>query len=385
MNNTLFLHPDRLSVSEFAALCEQPLTLSDYPLAADAQKKVLIYRAQTLLDSAQTDKVAVFSELHRALSSGPGVLVIKNAYPDLAVIARHNRVFEAIFQAESANGGGGDHFAAAGSNGRIWNSLQKAAEQDADAFIDYYANPTLALVSEAWLGPWYQMTAQVNVVRPGGKAQQPHRDYHLGFQENRDVQRFPLPLQQLSQYLTLQGAVAHSAMPLESGPTQLLPFSQRYAGGYLAWRQPAFIDYFQRHAIQLPLEQGDALFFNPALFHAAGDNLTADRVRIANLLQISSAFGKPMETVNRLRLLQAIYPALRQRHRQGGLGEAGLAALVAAAADGYSFPTNLDSDPPIGGLAPQTQQQLLLQALDEDWDAPQFTQQLERQRQLRSA
>jgi len=385
MQDNLFLHPDRLSISEFAAQCEQPLTLSDYPLAAEAQKKVLIYRGQTLLDGAQTDKAAVFGELHRALSSGPGVLVIKNAYPDPAVIVRHNRVFEAIFQAEAANGGGGDHFAAAGSNGRIWNSLQKAAEQDADAFIDYYANPTLALVSEAWLGPWYQMTAQVNVVRPGGKAQQPHRDYHLGFQENRDVQRFPLPLQQLSQYLTLQGAVAHSPMPLESGPTQLLPFSQRYAGGYLAWRQPAFIDYFQRHAIQLPLEQGDALFFNPALFHAAGDNLTANHVRIANLLQISSAFGKPMETVNRLRLLQAIYPALRRRHQQGTLGEAGLAALVAAAADGYSFPTNLDSDPPIGGLAPQTQQQLLRQALQEDWDTPQFTQRLARQQQLRSA
>lgn len=33
------------------------------------------------------------------------------------------------------------------------------------------------MVSEAWLGPGYQLTAQVNVVRPGGKAQEPHRDY----------------------------------------------------------------------------------------------------------------------------------------------------------------------------------------------------------------
>lgn len=34
-----------------------------------------------------------------------------------------------------------------------------------------------ALVSEAWLGPGYQITAQTNIVKPGGKAQQPHRDY----------------------------------------------------------------------------------------------------------------------------------------------------------------------------------------------------------------
>ena len=35
---------------------------------------------------------------------------------------------------------------------------------------------------EAWLGPNYQMTAQVNLVHPGGDFQQAHRDYHLGFQ-----------------------------------------------------------------------------------------------------------------------------------------------------------------------------------------------------------
>ena len=34
-----------------------------------------------------------------------------------------------------------------------------------------------ALACEAWLGPGYQITAQTNVVKPGGKPQQPHRDY----------------------------------------------------------------------------------------------------------------------------------------------------------------------------------------------------------------
>lgn len=385
MTETLFLQPNQLSVNDFSLTCEQSLILSQYQLAAEAQKNVLIYHAATLLECAHTDKTAVLSELHRALSAGPGVLVIKNAYPDKTVIERHNAVFEAIFQEEAARGNAGDHFSAAGNNGRIWNSLQKAAQHDPESFIDYYANPTLALVSEAWLGPWYQMTAQVNVVRPGGKAQQPHRDYHLGFQENHEVKRFPLPLQLLSQYLTLQGAVAHSTMPLESGPTQLLPFSHQYPGGYLAWRCPEFIDYFQQHAVQLPLEQGDALFFNPALFHAAGNNITHDHVRIANLLQVSSAFGKPMETVNRLCLLQHIYPALLRRYQAEELQGAELAATIAAAADGYSFPTNLDSDPPLSGLAPQTQQQLLIQALQDGWLPQHFNQQLERQQQLRSA
>ena len=259
-----------------------------------------------------------------------------------------------------------DHFAKAGSNGRIWNALQKAALQSPESFAEYYANPLLGLIAEAWLGPGFQVTAQVNVVHPGGQAQQPHRDYHLGFQTNDVVERFPLPLHALSQHLTLQGAIAHSDMPLETGPTQLLPFSQQYALGYLAWRRTEFIDYFQQHAVQLPLNKGDLLFFNPALFHAAGTNRTADRQRMANLLQISSAFGKPMEAIDRDRMMLAVYPVLLANPNLDAH------AVVACTADGYSFPTNLDTDPPLQGLAPQTGQQLMLQALDERWPCSDF-------------
>lgn len=205
------------------------------------------------------------------------------------------------------------------------------------------------------------------MVHPGGQAQQPHRDYHLGFQTEDVVERFPLPLHALSQYLTLQGAVAHSDMPLETGPTLLLPFSQQYVLGYLAWRRPEFIDYFHHHAVQLPLNKGDLLFFNPALFHAAGTNHTPDRRRMANLLQISSAFGKPMETVNRERMMLALYPCLLQRLADQVLDAQELDAVIACTADGYSFPTNLDTDPPLHGLAPQTGQQLMFQALTERW------------------
>ena len=46
---------------------------------------------------------------------------------------------------------------------------------------------------------------------------------------------------------------------------------------------------------------------------------------------------------------------------------------IAACAEGYAFPTNLDRDPPIGGLAPQTQQQLMAKALEENWEPDVFT------------
>lgn len=100
--------------------------------------------------------------------------------------------------------------------------------------------------------------------------------------------------------------------------------------------------------MQLPLTKGDLLFFNPALFHAAGTNRTPDRQRMANLLQISSAFGKPMEALDRDRMMLAIYPALLANT---ALDAQAVEAVIGCTADGYSFPTNLATDPPLQGLA----------------------------------
>ena len=51
---------------------------------------------------------------------------------------------------------------------------------------------------------------------------------------------------------------------------------------------------------------------------------------------------------------------------------------IAACAEGYAFPTNLDRDPPIGGLAPQTQQQLMKKALAENWEPKTFNEALDK-------
>jgi len=53
---------------------------------------------------------------------------------------------------------------------------RKLAVKDPEAFVAYYANDVIAL-RRRLLGPAYQVTSQVNVVRPR-KAQEPHRDYH---------------------------------------------------------------------------------------------------------------------------------------------------------------------------------------------------------------
>jgi ectoine hydroxylase-related dioxygenase (phytanoyl-CoA dioxygenase family) len=352
-------------LDDFVALVGRTTDPADFPLAAEVVQNVLVYDADRLRDEvARPDGEDVVSaELVRALTDGPGVVALRGAFTDTSVVDRATAAFDAMIADEKAAGGAkGDHFAKAGANDRVWNALEKLALRDPATFVDYYANDVLALLARAWLGPGYQVTSQVNVVRPGGQAQDPHRDYHLGFLENDVVERYPTHVHLLSPVLTLQGAVAHSDMPVESGPTMYLPYSHQYAAGYLAWRLPEFRAYFGDHYVQLPLAKGDAAFFNPALFHGAGTNVSADVQRVANLLQVSSAFGRAMETVDRDRVLRAVYPELLARRAAGAPADA-LGRALAAAAEGYPFPTNLDLDQPVGGMTPASQAELAAQAL----------------------
>jgi ectoine hydroxylase-related dioxygenase (phytanoyl-CoA dioxygenase family) len=362
-------------IGAFTRLTEQSLDRADVPFAAEVLRNVPVYDVPELggVLSDPLRRRALMGEWGHVLGRSSGVLVLRRAHPDPSPIDAATAVYEAVIAAEKAAGGGGaDHFAKAGANDRIWNSLQKLCTADPEVFALYFGNDAIAAVCEAWLGPGYQMTAQVNLVRPGGAAQTAHRDYHLGFQTEEVAARFPAHAHDLSAVMTLQGAVAHCDMPVESGPTKLLPFSQLFRPGYMAYRRPEFREFFEAHCIQLPLAKGDALFFNPALFHAAGENRSAGIQRMANLLQVSSAFGRAMEAVDREAMCRQLYPAIRALRAAGRLDDAATDAAIAAAAEGYAFPTNLDTDPPLGGLAPETQAALFRRALAGDWSPADF-------------
>ncbi len=357
---------DCCRLEDFRAVVETITDLAEYPYADEVRENVLVYGARLRHHVAAPEgRRDVQAELARALTDGPGIVVFAGAFPDTDVVDRATAIFEVMIADQKAAGVvGGDHFAKPGANDRIWGALDKFAVRDPEVFAAYYGNDVIGLVSEAWLGPGYQVTSQVNVVNPGGKAQVAHRDYHLGFMSEEQSTAFPTHVHRLSPVMTLQGAVAHCDMPVVTGPTMYLPHSQKYAPGYVAFHQPEFTAYFDAHHVQLPLQKGDAAFFNPALFHGAGTNRSADVRRMANLLQVSSAFGRAMEAVDRSAMCRALYPVLLAQHTARA-DDRTVRNVVAASAEGYAFPTNLDRDQPIGGLAPETQAELVWRALQE--------------------
>lgn len=358
-------------LADFAAIVEQTTDLGDYPHASAINHNVVTYDCDRLR-SEVTDpdtRRALQAELAHAFLDGPGIVVFQGAFADTAVVDAATDVFRAMIAEQRASGMvAGDHYAKPGDNDRVWNALEKLAVDAPDVFVTYYANDIIAMASAAWLGPGYTLTSQINVVNPGGPAQSPHRDYHLGFMTIPTAEQYPAHVHQLSAALTLQGAVAHCDMPVESGPTMYLPNSQKYLLGYLAWRRPEFRDYFEQHRVQLPLTKGDAVFFNPALFHAAGTNRTTDVYRMANLLQINSPLGKCLESIDHHRMCNAVFPSLMAM-KGWGTPAIEIDNAITACANGYAFPTNLDRDQPIGGLTPDSQADVLRRAVGEGWSA----------------
>jgi ectoine hydroxylase-related dioxygenase (phytanoyl-CoA dioxygenase family) len=366
-SSTGYYTADACDLGEFKAITARLVDPTDIPHATGAPKNVPVYDVAALggmFGNADQRRV-LMAEWAEILRAGAGVFALKSACTDLAAIDAATAVFNDVIAAEKAGAGGGaDHFAAAGSNDRIWNSLQKLCEAAPQVFAHYHASAAINAACEAWLGPNYQMTAQVNLVHPGGQPQQAHRDYHLGFQSAEISATYPAHVHDLSPLMTLQGGIAHCDISIESGPTKLLPFSQTYRPGYAAWRRDDF---------------------RPALFHAAGANTTSNVHRMVNLLQISSPFGRAMETVDRTRMCKTLFPVLSRAWQTGEINEAALDVVLSATAEGYSFPTNLDRDPPVGGLAPLTQKAAMKQAIMADISQSEFETTLDRQDGARRA
>ncbi len=377
--NQSWVSVDAGNIDTFIKQVSQQTQLAQWPFASAVEQNLLVYSGDDVRAASVNPgtRKALMFEWARALQSGPGIVAIKNAMSDHEAIDATTELFTSMIEEQHRNNQvTGDHFAKPGSNDRVWNALEKHCVADPVGFARYFSNDTIALIAQAWLGPGYQITAQVNRVNPGGSAQKAHRDYHLGFMTPEQILQYPEHVHSFGQMLTLQGAIAHCDMPLESGPTLYMPYSHQHLEGFISFARDEYQEYFNEHRCQVPLQKGDMVFFNPAVMHAAGDNQSKDIYRLANLLQIGSAFGRSIETVDRVRMLHSLYPVLANQKSTNTLSATHLSNVIAASAEGYPFPTNLDADPPVNGMAPQAQSAMVADCLAQGIAPEQFNERL---------
>ena len=121
-----------IDYDDLTEICSQKTLQEDYSLSDSVSNNVVIYDANHLKSFIVNElkERILKTELHQVLENGPGVFVVRNLYEG-EVIDQSNTIFEKIVEREIDTSN--DHFAS-GTNIRIWNSFQKVALENADAF-----------------------------------------------------------------------------------------------------------------------------------------------------------------------------------------------------------------------------------------------------------
>lgn len=131
-----------ISLDGFCAELKRPTLLSDFPQTIAVERGIPVYDGSVTATGAP--------EWARVIGDGPGVFVVKRAFEKTDAIDAASEVFRAIIAEERAAGiAAADHFAKAGANDRIWNSLQKLCLRAPDVYGRYMANPVIDLACRA--------------------------------------------------------------------------------------------------------------------------------------------------------------------------------------------------------------------------------------------
>ncbi|MCJ1455486.1 hypothetical protein MMC28_005841 [Mycoblastus sanguinarius] len=158
------------SIPTLHDVCSRAISAGDYPLCKSVSSNILIYSTAHQDLTSPPVVSSLQDEWHHILLSGPAVFILEEMYTCRGknIIALINKVFDPIVKSEKLSSKS-NHLASSGHNARNWSLLGKHCEADPTSFSEYDSNPWLALVCDAWLGPAYRITAQISVVKAGGR------------------------------------------------------------------------------------------------------------------------------------------------------------------------------------------------------------------------
>ena len=112
-----YYHSRECNLEDFKKIVDQKLDIGSVPNAAEIQKNIPIYNIENPQNALQNDelKFELMAEWAWVLKESSGAIVLRNAYKDPAVIDEATKLYEDIADEKMKNGGGADHFAAAGA------------------------------------------------------------------------------------------------------------------------------------------------------------------------------------------------------------------------------------------------------------------------------
>ena len=145
-----------LDFEAFVAICSERTDPARVPTATTVERNIPLYQATALRAAAERGaRRDLMAELNSCFLTGPGVLAVEGLI-EPGVVDEATSAYWSVIEAEKAAGvSSGDHFAAPGSNERVWNSFQKLAEK-APAVVRRLLRqpsprPDLRGLARAWL------------------------------------------------------------------------------------------------------------------------------------------------------------------------------------------------------------------------------------------
>ena len=319
---TAFLTEDGCDLEAFRALVDRTVNPADYPFAGDVVSNALGLRRRRrpprrrLARKPPGDDGGVGGGDDR----GPRRHRLPQGLHRPRPIEAANAHFWAMIEEQHrSNPARGDHFAKPGANDRVWNALEKLCLADPAAFAAYYGNADHRArqrgVARARLSDHLAAQCRQSGRRGAGSPSRLSHGLPDGARDRALSRACASPVAD-ADAAGRGRPLRHAArIRTDALPAVLAGLSARLSRG-AARRIPRLFRGAQGPAAAAA---GDAVFFNPALFHAAGTNRSTNIRRIANLLQVSSAYGRAMESVDRLKMSLALYPVAAEA--PGGEGD----------------------------------------------------------------
>jgi hypothetical protein len=268
----------------------------------------------------------VQKDIYDSFFKNSGALIIKNAF-DNDTMEQYNSWSEHFLE-DAKQDGNARHPKQSGKY-LINDILSRMSQSDPELLLKLINNSHLTSFTDILLGFSKIGSCTGHWIEPGGDRQLSHVDFpiHIGsspfWKESVDFMKSIVTKDQINDILpsySLQSLIASDKMDVTNGSTEIVPCSHLIDNLDVIIHNKDIYKQFEKHFVNVSLEQGDVLIFNRRLCHRGGKNISSKR-RNSLITQHVWLWGIGQEVIDSISVIQnlektEIYNQMEQEEKE---------------------------------------------------------------------